>query len=107
MSRAPLDARAAVELARTLNEHDVPPSVTRQVAAVVRTAGPSAVIDLGDRIFTRPEPGTEISEVLRRGAAGGMSPVALQEWLRSVADIQATLPADSVPVRPATKEDRS
>lgn len=107
MSGAVLDAREALELARTLNEYDVPPSVTQQVAAVVRTAGPGAVIDLGDRILTRPEPGAAISEVLRRGTAGGMSSTDLQEWLDGVADTQVVLPRDAAPVRPVTTEDRS
>lgn len=91
-------ARDAVELARQLNAASVSPAATRQVAAVVRTAGAAAVLLLGDEMLTRPDGARLLASGIRARLAAGDDDDAVRTWLRGVADAQDVVGTSSVPV---------
>lgn len=99
-------ARDAVELARRLNAAHVAPGATRQVAAVVRTAGARAVLGLGDAILTRADGSRLLAEAISDRRAAGEDDAAVRAWLRAVADAQEVVGTGSVPVTPAEEGTR-
>lgn len=99
-------AREAVELARRLNAATVSPGATRQVAAVVRTAGAAAVLRLGDEILTRADGSRLVAHGIRARLAAGDDDEGVRAWLRSVADAQEVVGTRSVPVTDAAGGDR-
>lgn len=99
-------ARDAVELARRLNAAHVSPAATRQVAAVVRTAGAGAVLRLGDEILTRTDGSRLIARGIRARLTAGDDDSAVRAWLRAVADAQDVVGTDSVRVAEAGEQGR-
>lgn len=97
-------AHDAVELARRLNAAAVSPNATRQVAAVVRTAGATAVARLGDQLLTRVEGSRVLAGGIRSRQALGEDDGEIRAWLRSVADAQEVVGARSAPVTDAERE---
>ncbi|MCM3660591.1 hypothetical protein M3148_06225 [Georgenia satyanarayanai] len=93
--------REAVALARRLNAAAVAPTATRQVAAVVRTAGAASVLRLGDEMLTRPDGSRLLAGGIRARLAAGDDDAAVRVWLRAVADAQEVVGTTSVPVADA------
>ncbi|WP_454084039.1 hypothetical protein [Georgenia sp. Marseille-Q6866] len=98
--------REAVELARRLNAAAVAPAATRQVAAVVRTAGAASVLGLGDEMLTRPDGSRLLAGGIRARLAAGDDDAGVRAWLRAVADAQEVVGTASVPVADAERGTR-
>lgn len=97
-------AKDAVELARLLNAARVTPVAVRQVASVVRTAGASAVLDLGDAILTRADGSRLLARAISTRQDAGEDDAQIRDWLRTVAQMQQAVGQDAAPVRDVEPE---